>query len=79
MDTLLGLKPAEWTAVGTVALVVVTAVYVALTWRMARHARSSAAASKECAEASARAAAERSASIAEASLEVDFSAAYETV
>jgi hypothetical protein len=43
----------EWTAVGTIALVLVTAVYVVLTSRIVRHAHRSASAAERAASAAA--------------------------
>jgi hypothetical protein len=61
---LLGWDTATWTAVATFALVIVTAVYVVLTWRLARAAASAAVASQ------------RANDLQEALLDPEFSARY---
>jgi len=66
-DRVLWLTSAQWTAVGTIALVIVTAIYVLLTGRVARHARRSAAAAERAAEA-----AREAASATRANVPVDF-------
>jgi len=72
VETFLGFDASEWTAIGTIALSLVTIVYVVVTGRIARSAAKSAASAKDAAEAAAR-----SARIAEAGLYVDFAARYD--
>lgn len=72
LETFLGFDASEWTAIGTIALSLVTIVYVVITGRIARSAATSAASAKDAAEAAAR-----SARIAEAGLHVDFAARYD--
>lgn len=59
--SLLGLDSATWTALGTIALVGVTIVYVVVTRRIASHSKDAAEAAKRSAEAT-----ERSVTAAEA-------------
>jgi hypothetical protein len=68
-ETFMGFDASEWTAIGTVALTLVTIVYVVITRNMAKSAAASAASAAE--------AANRLARIAEAALDVDFSAKYD--
>lgn len=74
-----GLSAAEWTAIGTITLVLVTLVYAALTAYLARQAASSAKSAETSAASSVRAAeaAERAATVAEAALNIDFGARYD--
>jgi len=78
VSAFLQLDSQEWSAVATVVLVLVTAVYVALTARMSRAASESAklsAAAAESAKATALAAEEANA-LQRAQLSIDFSVAY---
>ena len=74
----LGLDPGEWTAVGTVALALVTGCLAAWTWRTARMAKNSAADSAAAAHSAQQAAvAARTANeIHLAQLPIDFSVRY---
>lgn len=67
-----------WIALATGGLVIVTLVYVVITWKIARHAAASADAARDSASAAAEAAeaTRRAASIAEANLPVAFRAEY---
>lgn len=68
------MSPEEISAAATIGLLLVTAVYAWLTWRLATHADKSAEAAREAAQHSeaAAAASARSAAAAEAAVPVDF-------
>jgi hypothetical protein len=74
----LGLSTAEWTAIGTIALVAVTARYVYLTGKLAKASSEAATAAQQSAASTARSATamERSVQVAEAGLDVDFEAEF---
>ena len=77
----LGLDTADWTAIGTVGLVLVTTAYVIVTAKLAKSSAQAAAAAKDSARSAERsaAAAERSTRLAEAGLDVDFEVKLEVV
>jgi hypothetical protein len=74
----LGLHPDEWTALGTVVLAMATAVFVVLTWLLARTAMKSAADSASAANSAREAAraAQTANELQIAQLPVDFSVSY---
>ena len=76
---MLGLSAAEWTAIGTIGLVLVTLTYAALTAYLAREAARTAKSAETSAASSVLAAeaAERAATVAEAALNIDFVARYD--
>lgn len=68
------MSPEEITATATIGLLVATAIYAWLTWRLAKHADKNAEAARQAAQHSeaAAAASARSAAAAEAAVPVDF-------
>lgn len=74
----LGLDTAEWTAIGTVGLLIVTGAYVLLTRKLANSSGEAAVAAQESARSAARSAeaTERAVRVAEAALDVDFEAEF---
>lgn len=76
---MLGLDDSEWTAIGTIGLVIVTLVYVVLTAYIAKKAATSAKSAETSATGALRAAqaAERATVLAEAGLNIDFVARYD--